>query len=312
MWSRFYVDDEQNVQKVLDAVSTDQKVITNPRLNHKRRTVVVSRNEGEPFGFTIQSYVLKRDGEEIPEKVSYIDYVQLDSPAAEAGIRAGDMIVSINGRVVTEMSHRSLIELIGSCREMRMVLIFENIRERIELVARAIRLRKLLHDKLYQLNLIDLEEQKILNRAYARAHGALACKNSACGSLSSRGASSASSFTSNSSHTLPRPDIAENETSSTVSRSSGVETHLGTLAADFRGTLELEPNGYEGGSTSEDGESSVSISSIELQPNNRTYGCASLASSSSTELSSVIDSFALQHVLRLEDGDNNSVHITKL
>lgn len=61
------------------------------------------------------------------------------------------------------MTHTALIELIASCREMRMIVIFENIREKIDLTARAIRLRKLLNDKLYQLNLIDIEEQKILN-----------------------------------------------------------------------------------------------------------------------------------------------------
>lgn len=41
-------------------------------------------------GLYFQSYVLKRNGEDIPEKVSYIDYVQLESPAAEAGIRPGN------------------------------------------------------------------------------------------------------------------------------------------------------------------------------------------------------------------------------
>lgn len=65
-----------------------------------------------------------------------------------------------------EMSHSKLIKLINSCIEMRMVVIFENIKEHIELSARAIRLKKLLNDKLFQLNLIDIEEQKILNRNF--------------------------------------------------------------------------------------------------------------------------------------------------
>lgn len=75
----------------------------------------------------------------------------------------GDTIVSINGHIVTAMSHGELIKLISSYRQMRMIVIFENIRQRIELVARAIKLQKILNDKLYQLNLIDIEEQTILN-----------------------------------------------------------------------------------------------------------------------------------------------------
>ncbi|VDN95614.1 unnamed protein product [Brugia pahangi] len=166
LWSKFYVDDEENVQKVLDAVSVDQKVITNPHSNRRRRTVIVTRNNGEPFGFTLQTYLLKRKGDDVPSKITYVDYVQLDSPAADAGVRAGDVIISINGHIVTAMSHEELIELIGSYHQMRMIVIFENIRQRIELVARAIKLRKILNDKLYQLNLIDIEEQKILNSLF--------------------------------------------------------------------------------------------------------------------------------------------------
>ncbi|VDO34380.1 unnamed protein product, partial [Onchocerca flexuosa] len=195
LWSKFYVDDEENVQKVLDAVSVDQKVITNPHANRRRRTVIVTRNNGEPFGFTLQTYLLKRKGDDVPSKVTYVDYVQLDSPAADAGIRAGDVIISINGHVVTALSHEELIKLIGSYHQMRMVVIFENIRQRIELIARAIKLRKILNDKLYQLNLIDIEEQKILNRAYLRS---LSMKTaySLTNSLSSAETSSTSSVSS--------------------------------------------------------------------------------------------------------------------
>ncbi|MCP9259895.1 PDZ domain and LETM1-like domain-containing protein [Dirofilaria immitis] len=193
LWSKFYVDDEENVQKVLDVVSVDQKVITNPHSNRRRRTVIVTRNNDEPFGFTLQTYLLKRKGDDVPSKVTYVDYVQLDSPAADAGIRAGDMIISINGHVVTAMSHEELIKLIGSYHQMRMVVIFENIRQHIELVARAIKLRKILNDKLYQLNLIDIEEQKILNRAYLRSLSTKKITHSLLNSLSSATTSSVSS-----------------------------------------------------------------------------------------------------------------------
>ncbi|VDK84260.1 unnamed protein product [Litomosoides sigmodontis] len=185
----------KSFKKVLDAVSVDQKVITNPHSNRWRRTVVVNRNNDEPFGFTIQTYLLKRKCDDVPSKLTYVDYVQLDSPASDAGIRAGDVIVSINGHVVTAMSHAELVKLIGSCHQMRMVVIFQNIRQRVELVARAIKLRKILNDKLYQLNLIDIEEQRILNRAYLRSLSP-SKKHSLTNSLSSTGTSSISSASS--------------------------------------------------------------------------------------------------------------------
>ncbi|EFO18784.2 hypothetical protein LOAG_09712 [Loa loa] len=196
LWSKFYVNDEENIQKVLNAVSVDQKVITNPHSNRRRRTVIVTRNNDEPFGFTIQTYLLKRNDDDVPSKVTYVDYVQLDSPAADAGIRAGDVIISINGHIVTGMSHEELIKLISSYHQMRMIVIFENIRQRIELVARAIKLRKILNDKLYQLNLIDIEEQKILNKAYLRSLSMNKTKYLLTNSLSSAGTSSTSSVSS--------------------------------------------------------------------------------------------------------------------
>ncbi|VDD91215.1 unnamed protein product [Enterobius vermicularis] len=118
----------------------------------------------EIFSFLcfFKTYIVQRQDEAF--KISYIDYVHLEGPAADAGLRPGDVIISINGLVVTDLSHNELVALIKSCEEMRMILVFENIRQRIELVARSIRLKKLLNDKLYQLNLLDIQEQAILRR----------------------------------------------------------------------------------------------------------------------------------------------------
>ncbi|MFH4976652.1 hypothetical protein AB6A40_003361 [Gnathostoma spinigerum] len=167
-YSRFYIPDCDS-EKVLEVVSSDQKIITNPECNRRRRTLVLSRKDGDLFGFTLQTYYLKREGENYIEKVTYVDYVQIDSPAAESGLRPGDVIISINGEVVTNLPHSELITLIGSCQVMRMVVIFEDVQNRIELCARIIRLRKLLNDKLYQLNCIDLREQDILKEARQRS-----------------------------------------------------------------------------------------------------------------------------------------------
>ncbi|VDM95327.1 unnamed protein product [Thelazia callipaeda] len=230
LWSKFYVEHDENIQKVLDVVSVDQKVITNPNANKRRRTVMVTRTDGQAFGFTLQTYLLKRKDEDVPSKVTYVDYVQLESPAADAGIRAGDVIISINGLIVTEMGHESLIRLISSCHQMRMIVIFENIRQRIELVARTIKLRKILNDKLYQLNLIDIEEQKILNRAYLRSLSAQKKLHSLTDSLSSAGTSSISSASLTPSEpgeirNDPRPCVIRIPTIMIPNRGTGIEAN---------------------------------------------------------------------------------------
>lgn len=40
----------------------------------------------------LQTYLVKRNGDYMPSKVTYIDYVHLDSPAFDAGIRAGSFL----------------------------------------------------------------------------------------------------------------------------------------------------------------------------------------------------------------------------
>lgn len=132
-------------------------------------------------------------------------------------------------------------------------------------------------------------------------------KNSLSGSLSSAGTSSVSSFKSETSRTLRNAETTGNEVSPATSKDSDVQADA--TETDLQ-TIIDSSCGYERDSISEE-EENVSISSIELRPNSPSYD-VSLRSSSSVELSSVIDSVALRHVLRLEDGDNNSVHITKL
>uniref|UniRef100_A0A914VS75 PDZ domain-containing protein n=1 Tax=Plectus sambesii TaxID=2011161 RepID=A0A914VS75_9BILA len=164
LWSKFYCEEDENVKRVLEAVAGDHSVVTHPSDNRKRRTVVIRRAENERFGFVVQSYLLKRPQCGTLEQVSYVDYVELNSPATTAGLRAGDVIVSINGRLVKEQTHEQLIAYIGTCREMRMVVLFENYVHRIDLCSRAIRLKKLLADKHQQLSLLEIDEQRLLNK----------------------------------------------------------------------------------------------------------------------------------------------------
>ncbi|TKR92821.1 hypothetical protein L596_007395 [Steinernema carpocapsae] len=161
-WSKFYITDDKD-DKVLEAVKQDHEVKTDPVHNNKRRTLLLMRKKNENFGFTVQSYILSRGGEESDvERITYVDYVAINSNAAKAGLRAGDVIVSINGKVVTDYTHEQLVKFISSCLWMRMIVMFENIRERIELTARSFQLQKLLELKLEQVKFLEKHERRLL------------------------------------------------------------------------------------------------------------------------------------------------------
>lgn len=92
--------------------------------------------------------------------VTYIDHVQDRSPAWEAGLRSGSVILSINDKTVENDDHETLVQRImqSSSLKLKLVVIQQNINKQIELCEKLQKLQRQLHEKEEELEELSRQE----------------------------------------------------------------------------------------------------------------------------------------------------------
>ncbi|GAB1599236.1 uncharacterized protein LOC115218042 [Argonauta hians] len=168
-----------SVGEDLTNLERDRSISTDPTESKKRRTIKLIRTNSS-WGFTLQTYGIRHKKNNEIEITTYVDYVEIDKPAWIAGMRQGDVILSVNGDSVEQATHQQLVEKIKSCaRYMRLVVLFEDCCRKVELHDRYIKLKNILREKKRELKILNEQEHNILQGLSRTDSIRLSCRSSA-------------------------------------------------------------------------------------------------------------------------------------
>ncbi|XP_060064283.1 cytohesin-interacting protein-like isoform X2 [Ylistrum balloti] len=148
----------------LNQLDAERSIQSDPEDNRKRRTLLLHKHN-QSWGFTLQTYGIKNKKTNEVEVMTYVDYIDLNSSAYIAGLRTGDVILSVNGRSMEVATHAELVSAIKfSGDKLRLVVLFEDCVHKVELYDRIIRLKRVVTSKMEELRDLEFQEREILER----------------------------------------------------------------------------------------------------------------------------------------------------
>uniref|UniRef100_UPI00398EF031 general receptor for phosphoinositides 1-associated scaffold protein n=1 Tax=Pristiophorus japonicus TaxID=55135 RepID=UPI00398EF031 len=131
---------------------------------HERRIITLEKQDGEAFGFEIQTYGLHHRDENALEMCTFVCRVRENSPAQLGGLRQGDTITSINATAVDGFRHRDIVDLIkssGNC--LRLETVYGTSIRRAELETRLQYLKQTLQEKWEEYRSLMVQEQRLVH-----------------------------------------------------------------------------------------------------------------------------------------------------
>ncbi|XP_064183430.1 cytohesin-interacting protein-like isoform X1 [Anguilla rostrata] len=129
----------------------------------ERTLVLLEKQDNETFGFEIQTYGLLQKNGSAVEMCTFVCNVQEHSPAENAGLAIGDIIVTVNGSSTEGSAHQHILELIqNSTNLLAMETINGTMVKIIQLENKLRMLKKSLREKWVELRAVTLQEQRLI------------------------------------------------------------------------------------------------------------------------------------------------------
>ncbi|XP_022104738.1 general receptor for phosphoinositides 1-associated scaffold protein-like [Acanthaster planci] len=148
--------------EVAYAVEQDRDIFTHEKENPRRRTIIIEKLHGS-FGFDLQTYAIHHRGSDEVEVCTYVCDVFKDGAAHLAGMRKGDIILSVNGINVEGAKHHQIVELIKlTPSSLRLVVLFEDCVRKVELTKKLVKLKRTLYDKKLAFRALQAQEKRLL------------------------------------------------------------------------------------------------------------------------------------------------------
>ncbi|XP_053494223.1 cytohesin-interacting protein [Ictalurus furcatus] len=125
----------------------------------ERQNVSISKKDNEAFGFNIRTYEKNTTDSEL---FTCVCSVKENSPAENAGLRTGDIIISVNSICVEGLQHEQIVDLVqkGSCLLKMEVVRGTSVKQK-ELQIKLEQLQRHLREKRVELQMLITQEERL-------------------------------------------------------------------------------------------------------------------------------------------------------